>query len=180
MSLRLAARYVESCEMAQAVQNSLEQNQEEKVRMERAQGIVYNRLVSRGLRVIPTLAEGDCFFEALVRTAELATSPFHLRPQICDYIEQHVEWFESCFQDRAALVDHIQRMREAGTWATAFEITAASHLLLRPIHLVTDHVDIAHSTTVIEPLSFTAASAWGETVYLVHFLQWHFEGTVAA
>ena len=70
-------------------------------------------------------------------------------------------------------------MRNEGVWATALEIYAASHLLLRPIHLVTDHVDNAHATTVVEPPSMLSASAWGATIYLAHFLEWHFEGTTA-
>lgn len=70
-------------------------------------------------------------------------------------------------------------MRSDGEWATALEITAVSHLLLRPIHLITDHQDSDCSTTVVEPPQFISLSAWGPTIYLIHFLQWHFEGTTA-
>eukprot|EP00974_Lingulodinium_polyedra_P001675 158351-Lingulodinium_polyedra.AAC.1 len=73
--------------------------------------------------------------------------------------------------------NHISKMRNEGTWATSLEITAASHLLLRPIHLITDADKDEESTTILEPPEIFAQSAWAPTVYLAHFLQWHFEGT---
>ena len=180
VSFRLAAQAIERRHMAQALHASLEENSEQKERMQIAQGLVYSRLLSRGMRAIPTLAEGDCFFIALVKTAELPTTPFQLRQEVCDYLESCKDWFAPCFEHASALSDHILRERNPGKWATAFEICAASHLLCRPMHLVTDHGDTAHSTALIEPPSFFAASIWGATVYLAHFLEWHFEGTTAA
>ena len=177
---RLAAKSIESLEVAQAMQNSLQESQQETERMQEARALVNRRLLSRGMRAVLTPGLGDCFFVALVETAGLPMSSFDLRQQVCEYLELNKEWFLPCFADASALESHIQAMRSEGVWATAFEITAASHLTLRPIHLITDHAEDPHSTTVIEPPLIYAATAWQPTVYLAHFLQCHFEGTTAA
>ena len=51
------------------------------------------------------------------------------------------------------------------------------HLLLRPIHLITDTGVAAACVTKVEPPEHVAQSAWGDTIYLAHFSDWHFEGT---
>ena len=100
---------------------------------------------------------------------------------MCDYVFSNSRFFQSSGVDGVAgLERHVQRMRHAGTWATGIEVAAAAHLLLRPLHLVTDNVADEGSTLVTEPPEVVAASAWGDPIYLAHFLQWHFEGTVAA
>ena len=71
-------------------------------------------------------------------------------------------------------------MRRDGEWATAFEITAASALLFRPIHLVTDHTEDADAVTRLEPPHGSSPAAWGPTIYLAHFLGVHFEATTPA
>ena len=77
--LRLAAKSIESLEVAQAMQNSLQESQQETQRMQQAQTLVNLRLLSRGLRAVPTSGLGDCFFVALVETAGLPMSSFDLR-----------------------------------------------------------------------------------------------------
>ena len=129
---------------------------------------------------VDTAGDGDCLFNAVRETVDLLVIMRELRNQICDCVSANSRFFQSsCVGGTAGLERHVQRTREAGTWATGIEVAAAAHLLLRPLHLVTDNVADAGSTLVTEPPEVIAASAWGDPIYLAHFLQWHFEGTVA-
>ena len=140
--------------------------------------MVYDRLLGKGMVSVPTAAEGDCFFIASCETAGLPMTPKMLRTEICNYLEEMIGWFEHGFVGgRPALLKHIAKMREPGVWATALEIMAASHLLLRPIHLITGSTNPTGGTVKVGPPEVISASAWGSTVYLSHFLNWHFEGT---
>jgi len=175
---RLAAQTIEQRELQQVLQRSVEEDAEKAQRMQEARTLVYIRLMAKGLVHIPTEALGDCFFIALVETAGLLKTPFALRQEVCDYLQTNAAFFRDSFHGgEVGLQSHVRQMRVAGTWATAFEVTAASHLLLRPIHLITDELREDASTTRIEPPCCIAAEAWGPTVYLAHFLQLHFEGT---
>ena len=122
------------------------------------------------------------FFIAVCETAGLPKTPKMLRNEVCDYLEEMIDWFEHSVEGgRPALQQHIQKMRKPGVWATALEVTVASHLLSRPIHLITDSTQPGSGGTLpVGPPAFIAASAWGPTVYLAHFLNWHFEGTTMA
>ena len=164
-------------DVAQAKKNSLEDSQQKEERFREAQAVVYGRLCSRGLRPVDTPAVGNCFFEASIRTAMLPMTHDQLRQELCDYLEEKIDWFENCFRDRSALERHIQNMRSEGVWATGIEVAAAAHYLCRPIHLITDYSDDAYAITVLEPPMMISTAAWGDTVCLAHYLQWHFEGT---
>ena len=143
-----------------------------------AQTRVHGRLHANGLRHIPTEADGNCLFNAVISTMGLAVTPMELRQQCCDYIEANSRFFEDSFADgHAGLLRHVNIMRKSGTWGTAYEVTALSHLLLRPIHLITDTALDAESTTIVKPPDCIAQEAWETTLYLGHFLAWHFEGT---
>ena len=97
---------------------------------------------------------------------------------ICDYLASNEAFFRDAIPGgEEALRRHIDKMRRPGIWATTLEVTAASHLLLRPIHLITDEPVEAYGITKIEPPACIAAESWGPTIYLAHFLQLHFEGT---
>jgi hypothetical protein len=85
--------------------------------------------------------------------------------------------FPLFFVSEEAFGNHVLNMRRRWTWATNLEITAAVHLLMRPVWLVTDAVDDGASIVKVEPPQCIAQEAWGETIYLAHFLRWHFEGT---
>ena len=136
----------------QATQKSLEENKALQVKMQKAQALVYQRLLAKGMSHIPTDPNGDCFFESLIATLGLAKTPGMLRREICDYLSAHAAWFEDSFAGgREAFIEHVRRMRQPGTWATAYEVTAASHVLLAPIHLITDHANEAGSVTIVEP-----------------------------
>ena len=68
-------------------------------------------------------------------------------------------------------------MRDPSTWATEFEVMATSHLLLRPIHAITDAAEDHGCVMQFAPPEHISQDAWGGTLYLAHFLDWHFEGT---
>jgi hypothetical protein len=117
------------------------------------------------------------------RSLDLATArfmtPHQVRRNICNYLIDTKELFAHLFEDgEEGLRLHVENMRKSGTWATELEVTAASHLLLRPIHLITDHADESAATLTIEPPMCIAVSAWGAPIYLAHYLDWHFEGTL--
>ena len=143
-----------------------------------ARARVAGRLANKGMARVDTEGLGDCFFIAVIRTLGLELTPDELRHQCCDYLEANAHFFEASFAGgRVGLDRHLALMRKPKTWATAFEVTAVSHMLMRPIHLITDSAQGEDSTIVFEPPPFIAPSAWGPTVYLAHYLEWHFEGT---
>ena len=88
-------------------------------------------------------------------------------------------FFTACFTDGdAGLERYVAHMRDDGVWATAIEVSAAAHALMRPLHLITEHPDTDAAATIVEPPDMIYPSAWGPPLYLAHFLEWHFEGTV--
>ena len=175
---RIAPDAVEKWELEVAKKRSLKDDKDAQEKRLIAQTTVYRRLLAKQMSSIDTISNGDCLFDALIATAGLAKTPLQLRGEICDYLESHAALFVESFPGGSEAFDlHVERMRRSGTWGTTYEITAASHLLLRPIHLITDTELDAHAVTVVEPLQIISPSAWGETVYLAHFLNWHYEGT---
>ena len=122
--------------------------------------------------------DGACFFSAVIITAGLELHPLELRDQVCDYLDENKEYFIDLFAHSSEAYDlHVQRMRDPSTWATEFEVMATSHLLLRPIHAITDAAEDHGCVMQFAPLEHISQDAWDGTLYLAHFLDWHFEGT---
>ena len=175
----LAPTALEKWELQQALQASLEEDLAQKEKVLDSQSVIYGRLCMLNLRPILTEALGNCFFIAVVETAGLPITAYMLRQQICDYVKHNAGFFTACFTDGdAGLERYVAHMRDDGVWATAIEVSAAAHALMRPLHLITEHPDTDAAATIVEPPDMISPSAWGPPLYLAHFLEWHFEGTV--
>ena len=175
---RTAAESLDKWLLQQAVARSLEDEAAYHKRAREAQAILHDRLREKNKRVVETEALGDCFFVALQQTAGLATTPRQLRLDICEYIWEHKDTFAPSFPNgEEGLRQHVERMARCGVWATGYEVTAAAMMLNRPIHLITDAAEEFGSTLIAQPRDCVHASTWGTTVYLGHYLDWHFEGT---
>ena len=70
-------------------------------------------------------------------------------------------------------------MEGAGHWGDQLVLTALSHLLLRPIHVVNDRELDSQAVTVIQPPDFIDTAVWGEPVWLAYHQGVHYEGTEA-
>ena len=66
--------------------------------------------------------------------------------------------------------------RDGGAWGDHLTLAALAHLLLRPIVCITD--DPNHATMPpVNPPEFVSTAVWGDTLYLVHYGENHYEAT---
>ena len=58
-------------------------------------------------------------------------------------------------------------------------LAATSHLFLSPIKVITDSAseDVSGYTAVVTPPDIISTDAWGAPVFLVNYMDRHFEGT---
>ena len=87
---------------------------------------------------------------------EIASHAFSAAPaqQVCDYMLANEALFRDVFDSRDAFLAHVRKMRKVETWATHLDVTAAVHMTMRPVHLITDAVvDEQCDGPTVEPWS---------------------------
>ena len=82
--------------------------------------------------------------------------------------------FYDGFSDYRSYLDYMSR---DGSWGDALTLQAISHLLLRPILVVTDHPDSEQGLLVTEPPAVIDHDAWEAPFYIVHYGERHYEAT---
>ena len=101
-----------------------------------------------------------------------------LRQQVCDYMAQYPDWFAGFADGPFRGFDaYLNYMRRDNAWGDHLTLVAVAHLLLRPVHVVSDHVRDENHFTVIPPPGFLAPACFGEPVVLAHWGEKHDEKT---
>jgi hypothetical protein len=144
----------------------------------RSLSLVNRRLDSLGRLRQNTEPDGDCQFLAVVATAELDLSAHELRAQVCDYLQMFPEIFNGFWTGFPNFEQYIQHMRKAGSWGDHLTLLAASHLLLRPIMLVTDTTHEESATILVTPPDFISSDLWGPPLCLAFYAEVHYEATI--
>ena len=92
-----------------------------------------------GIHCLPLSYPSDCQFIALCYSGGIPVSHEHLRREICDYLIAMEEIFAPHFDSRwPTYAAYVQNMRQDGSWGDDLTLTAAAHLLLKPIRIVSD------------------------------------------
>ena len=167
----------EAAQVAQAIQNSLEDNEEAQQKLKRSMALLAPRLRMRNIRRVDTQALGDCQFIAVAMSGKLDIHHESLRQQVCDYLEALPATFQEIFKDFAQFTAYVQRMRKSCTWGDHLTLLAMAHLLLRPICVITDSTHEEVSVMEILPPETIAQAAWGEPIWIVLYGEKHYEAT---
>ena len=100
----------------------------------------------------------------------------HLRREICDYLIAMEEIFAPHFDSRwPTYAAYVQNMRQDGSWGDDLTLTAAAHLLLKPIRIVSD-LDIEEFRE-LHPPSSISPECWGPCITLAYLQFSHYEAT---
>ena len=164
-----------------AVQRSLEENQELKERLARSNALLDARVARLGLRRVATDPFGDCQFLAVIHSAQLPLSAQQLRYRIVQYLKPLSGWFsdrmENQFRGRyAAWCSH---MAQPGTWGCELTLLGASHVMRRPVRVITDSEaeDEQAYTRLLTPPPCIDESLWGQEVVVCVSMDRHFDAT---
>ena len=161
-----------------AVKLSIEEDQEQAEARARSARTVERRLLTQGLRRIPTPAEGDCMFCAVAFSAEIPIDIYALRQQTVAYLGSFPQFFGSYFDNRWASFEmYLLHLSRPGSWGDDLCLIAMAHLLLRPIHVVTDHIDENQGILILEPPAQIAKETWGEPIWIAYLGWKHYEAT---
>ena len=123
------------------------------------------------------LVDGNCFFISLAYTAGLPLSHQDLRQEICTYLRTFpnvfAQWRDTYFK---SYEDYVLNLERDGVYADDLCCMAASHLLLRPLRIISDCS--GDYTFDFEPPETIDRSAWGHPVVLAFYLKGrHYEAT---
>ena len=163
-------------QMEEAIRRSMgDQDGEFRKRQERSQAILAPRLLQEGLERLDTAPFGNCQFIAVARSSGTGVSHERLRQEVCDYLETLAPMFAD-FGDFPDYKLYVDGMRADGAWGDHLTLTAMSHLLNRPIDVITDSVSHNYIRRV-EPHHSVAKSSWGPPVVVVHYGERHYETT---
>ena len=165
-------------QMNLAVKLSIEEDQEQAEARARSARTVERRLLTQGLRRIPTAAEGDCMFCAVAFSAGIPIDIYALRQQTVAYLGSFPQFFVSYFDTRWASFEmYLLHLSRPGSWGDDLCLVAMCHLLLRPIHVVTDHIDENQAILILEPPAQIARDAWGGPIWIAYLGWKHYEAT---
>ena len=85
------------------------------------------------------------------------------------------EFFDGEFDSFA---DYLSYMRRPGSWGDHLCIQAAAHILLTPIHIITDGPSDAGEMIVIEPPPCISHEVWQDPIFIAHHSELHYEATM--
>lgn len=160
-----------------AIERSLQDPEEHHKRMLRSYSLLGPRLRAKGVRRVEVPRDGNCQFTALVESGQLALTPENLRSQICSYIAHLPEVFGDHWDGWDNFEDYVSYMRANGSWGDHLTLLAAAHLLLRPIHVITDSTHHENAIHIVEPPDMISSELYGEPIVLIHFGENHYDAT---
>ena len=166
----------EQVELAKAL--SLEDDAEKKAQRLESARRVERRLRIQNLRRVVTPAEGECLFVAVAWSAGLAVDRFAFRQQVVSYLSSFPHYFGRWFDTKwKSFQQYLLQMAKPSTWGDDLCLVAMSHLLLRPIVLITDRSEESEAIMTVEPPSSISQEAWGEPIYFSYLGFSHYEAT---
>ena len=114
-----------------------------------------------GLQRVQTAALGNCQFEAVVNTLGLGINAFSLLQKVVGCMRHLPRMFGEAFLGFSTYDDYLNYMNQDGSWGGHLTATAISHLLLRPICVVTDALAEDQAMMFAEPPEIISREAWG-------------------
>lgn len=164
--------------MDEVIRQSLETYTQGKRTLAEARLRVANRLRPLGLERVDTDPFGNCQFIAVCRSACLPYDHAVLRGRVCDYLAKFADVFRSFFVGQFAVYeDYVANMRLDATWGDHLTLIAMSHVLLQPLHVVTDSVEELASLIIIEPPEHVDRESWTtqHPIVVCHYGEVHYE-----
>ncbi len=135
--------------------SSLEENAAEKAQRLKSQQIVERRL------------EGDCLFVAVLWAGNLALDPYNFRQQVVQHLSMFPSLFRPWFDQKwSSFERYLAAMGRSGTWGDDICVIAMSHLLWRPICIVTDRENDDEALMMFEPPTMISQETCGEPIYI--------------
>lgn len=111
---------------------------------------VNERIKPIGLMILDVDGDGNCLFRSLSDQL-YGTEDHHdqLRQEVCKYMEAHSDHFENFFTDESGetFEDHLEEMKELGTFGDNFELVAFANLYNVDIHIYRDDCEIVQIIT---------------------------------
>jgi hypothetical protein len=179
LALEAARQAWEKEQLALGVRASLESNAEVMRQKQASQAIIAQRLLHLGRERMETAALGDCLFEAIPMSAGLCIDHLVFRTQVVDYLRQLAPLFRDHIEQRFRDYDqYLDYMAREGSWGDDLCVQAASHLLLRPIHVITDAAHEDDSVISYYPPHVIDQSVWGAEVVIAYIGYRHYEITM--
>jgi hypothetical protein len=170
-----AARW-EKEQMELALSLSLEESEELLKKRQASRRKIEELLRPEGLEPVETQADGTCQFLAVLFSAGIPLDAYQFRQQVVDYLRtlpgEFAEKIEAKFGSFAVYCD---TMSLPATWGDELTLTAMSHLLLRPIEVISD-CDL-EPRRIFEPPRIICEECWGAKITICHTGQNHFEAT---
>jgi hypothetical protein len=161
----------------EAIVRSLKDSKDYQRKLRLSFALLAPRLRNKGLQRVEIAGDGNCQFEALVQSGSLPVNHAELRSQVCHYIATLPEVFGDYWDGWDNFEDYLEHMQEDGSWGDHLTLMAAAHILLRPIHVITDSTHESHATMVVEPPEMISQDVWGEPITLIHYGENHYEAT---
>ena len=138
--------------------------------------LVSDRLRAMGLQRVATEAYGDCQFIAISETGGLGKSPAEMRKAVVKHMAERRFEYED-FIHNLSFRSYLARMqRIEKEWGDNLTLVAFSHMLKRPIHLVTNRSDLQY-VEIITPPPDISRNEWGTPIVLAYYGEWHYEAT---
>ena len=170
-----AARW-EKEQMELALSLSLEESEELLKKRQASRRKIEELLRPEGLESVETQADGTCQFLAVLFSAGIPLDAYQFRQQVVDYLRtlpgEFAEKIEAKFGSFAVYCD---TMSLPATWGDELTLTAMSHLLLRPIEVISD-CDL-EPRRIFEPPQIIYEECWGAKITICRTGQNHFEAT---
>ena len=127
----------------------MQDNVEMEKYFEESRRVLTRQLGSKGLERLDVPHDGNCLFVSLCFSAGLALEHSKLRAEIVAYLRgfgsEFKPWFDTHFQSYDA---DLAAMSRESTYGDDLCVQAAAHLMMRPIHVISDIADEAYSETI--------------------------------
>ena len=157
----------EHTQLQLAIEQSFAESEEHRVEMEASNKVLDARLKKEGLRRVEILADGNCQFGAVIRSGHLRVSIAQLRSEV-------VTWrhWPKCFKKRSKRDSkekrsvYLRYIEKDGSWGGPLTLLALSHILRRPIRVVTDSTSDSAYASLIEPPEIIHPDTWGSEMVI--------------
>ena len=175
-ALEQAAINFENQQLHIAVQRSMEENEGAMKRRQDSIEKLAPRLAELGLERVDTAAQGDCQFLAVSFSAGLPVDVQDFRCQVVQYLKHCADIYSDKVASKfRSFQQYVEHMCRPGTWGDELTLAASSHLLLRPIVVLSD--DDREGERRFEPPSVIHESVWGPPIYIAYLNSSHYEAT---
>ena len=172
----------ERSQLELAVAQSMEENEELQRKEALSAGRLDRRMADLGLKRVPVARFGACQFEAICYSAELPMSPMALRLAAVEYLKPLGALFADRLEGkfRGQFQAYCQYMKAPDSWGDDMTCLACSHLLRRPVDIITDSGDDSNFVVSMTPPDIISKDIWGPKVTISLMMDKHYDATELA